>query len=247
MEKLSQATLTQDIEILIAEIYTAFSNYPISEIKGVCTGCCMYPSNVEKILNQPLNTLEQSTIYDYLDAAKYEIDAQVKEAKYLLPRIIELFNAGENIRSSPELTFETCYFNHSECWTEDERQLIRRFAALHFKKVIIEENKDYSLDELIIMWDYAGLETGFLFDIWQQLLDYPKAINDYASMLWFHFSDLNYNQVFASEKTARELTNWALSQEIITNCLQKVELALTDIDSLSDWQLDSYEYILQLK
>lgn len=247
MEKLNQAALIQETDILIAEIYNAFSTYSICDIQGVCTGCCMYPSSIQKIINEPLSTLEVSIIYEYLEAAKYEAEALIKEAKYLLPRMIELFNADEYIRCSFELTFETCYFNRSECWTEDERQLIRRFAELHFKKAIIEENKNYPLDELIVMWDNAGLKTDFLFDIWQQAMNYPKAFDDYACMLGFNFSDLNYNQSFASEVLANKVTQWALSKELITNCLERVELALNDIDSLSDWQLQSYEYVLQLQ
>ena len=231
---------------LIAEIYATFSIYTIDEVKGVCTECCLSQKSIDEILSVPLNELSWYAVYEYLDAAKYDVEILVAEAKYLLPRIIELFTLNEYVRQPSEQTFETCHFDRPELWNTAELQLIEQFATLHFKKVIIENDEDFTLDELIIMWQMAGLDIDFLFDSWAQAIDYPKALDDYAEMLSFNFKDLNYEPTYISYALAKRFTDWALSNKIVTAFLNKTYLALKNIDLLDKYQLSNYEYVLQL-
>ena len=230
---------------LVAKIYKNFSKYSIEEVKGVCTGCCLSQKSIEEILTVPLNELSWYAVYEYLDAAKDEAENLIVEAKYLLPRIIELFTR-EYVRQPSEYTFQTCYFDRAEYWSEQEIEIVREFAGLHFKKVILEKDSKFTLDELIIMWQEAGLNIDFLFDIWAQAINYQKAIDDYASMLSFNFKELNYESAWITCALAKQFTDWALSDEVFSNFSKKILIAVEDIDSLDEYQLDSYEYVLRL-
>ena len=231
---------------LIATIYDVFSKYSINEVTGVCTGCCVSKKSVEEILTAPLNQLSWYAVYEYLDAAKYSVEFLIPEAKYLLPRIIELYVSSEYVRQPPEFTFQTCHFDKMAYWCKDEIDLIREFAALHFKKTIIERDKHFQADELIFMWYEAGLNIDFLLDIWRQAVDYPKALYDYADMFWFRFKELNYESGWTSYTLDQQFTDWALSDEVFNSFSNKILLAIEDIDSLDDDQLDTYEHVLRL-
>lgn len=237
--------INEQMDALIAKIYAAFSQYSIEEVHGVCTGCCLSQKSIEEILTVPLNELSWYAVYEYLDAAKYEAENLIVEAKYLLPRIIELFTR-EYVRQPSEYTFQTCYFDRAEYWSEQEIVIIREFAELHFKKVIIKKSKNFTLDELIVMWQIAGLNIDFLFDIWAQAIECQKAIDDYANMLSLNFEELNYVSAWTSCTFAKQLTDWALSDEIFNTFSKKILIAVEDIDSLDEYQLDSYEYVLRL-
>ncbi|BFM03565.1 hypothetical protein Psyaliredsea_22120 [Psychrobacter alimentarius] len=96
------------------------------------------------------------------------------------------------------------------------------------------------------MWYEAGLNIDFLFDIWIQAVAYPKALYDYAGMLQFSFKDLNYESDWTSYALDKQLTDWALSDEVFNIFSNKILLAIENIDSVDDHQLDAYEYVLQL-
>ena len=91
-----------------------------------------------------------------------------------------------------------------------------------------------------------GLNIDFLFDIWAQAIECQKAIDDYANMLSFNFEELNYVSAWTSCTLAKQLTDWALSDEIFNTFSKKILIAVEDIDSLDEYQLDSYEYVLRL-
>lgn len=246
MNELNQQNIVLQMNKLIATIYDVFSKYSIKEIKGVCTGCCVSKGSIEEIITVPLRELSWHAVYEYLDAAKYDVEFLILEAKYLLPRIIELYISSEYVRQPPEFTFQTCHFDKAAYWCKEETDLIREFAELHFKKAIIEGDKHFQADELIFMWYEAGLNIDFLLDIWIQTVDYPKALYDYAGMLQFSFKDLNYESGWTSYALDKQFTDWALSHEVFNSFSNKILLAIEDIDSVDDHQLDAYEYVLQL-
>ncbi len=78
----------------------------IDDITGVCINCCLSQKNIKLIKSEPLNSLDRSVIYDYLDAVVYDENSVINGIKYLIPRIVELFNEGKNIRFSVELNFD---------------------------------------------------------------------------------------------------------------------------------------------
>lgn len=246
MDKFDDKNINEQMDTLIARIYEMFAQYSIKEIKGVCTGCCVSQKSVEEIITVPLHQLSWYAVNDYLDAAKYDVEFLIPEAKYLLPRIIELYISSEYVRQPSEFTFQTCHFDKTAYWCKEEIDLIREFAELHFKKAIIERDKHFQADELIFMWYEAGLNIDFLFDIWIQAIDYPKALYDYAGMLWFRFKDLNYESGWTSYALDKQFTDWALSDEVFNIFSNKILLAIEDIDSLDDDQLDTYEHVLRL-
>ncbi len=118
MNELNQQNIVLQMDKLIATIYDVFSKYSIDEVKGVCTGCCVLKNIIEEILTVPLRELSWHAVYEYLDAAKYDVEFLISEAKYLLPRIIELYISSEYVRQPSEFTFETCYFSKAKYWTD---------------------------------------------------------------------------------------------------------------------------------
>ena len=250
MNELNQKNIELQIELqmgtLIARIYEMFAQYSIKEIRGVCTGCCVSKNSIEEILTIPLRELSWHAVYEYLDAGKYNVEFLISEAKYLLPRIIELYISSEYVRQPPEFTFQTCHFDKAAYWYKEEINLIREFAELHFKKAIIEKDINFQSNELIFMWYEAGLNIDFLFDIWIQAVDYPKALYDYAGMLQFSFKDLNYESGWTSYALNKQFTDWTLSDEVFNSFSNKILLAIEDIDSLNDDQLNAYEHVLRL-
>ena len=106
MNTFESNTIAEQLDALIAEIYKTFDRYYIEDVKGVCTGCCLSRKSKEEILTVPLSELSWDAVYEYLDAAKYDAEHLIPEARYLLPRIIELFTSNEYVRQPPELTFE---------------------------------------------------------------------------------------------------------------------------------------------
>ncbi len=78
------------------------------------------------------------------------------------------------------------------------------------------------------------------------IFNYPKAVYDYASMLWFHFKDLNHESAWTSYALDKQFTDWALSDKVFNSFSDKILLAIEDIDSLDDDQLDAYEHVLRL-
>ncbi|WP_230659931.1 hypothetical protein [Psychrobacter sp. I-STPA10] len=247
--------LDNEIGQLIAQFYTTFANYKIYDITGVCINCCLSQKNIKLIKSEPLNSLDRSIIYDYLDAVVYDENAVINEIKYLIPRIVELFNEGENIRFSVELNFDKLHLNFSDKWQSHEIELIQKFAKLNLLKTILDNDKSKFLDELLIMWHLAGLKIDCLLKIWQQAINYPKAVDDYATMLsyWFDYGEYkfleysDYTQPFVTEELANKMIDWAMSDEIIDIFFKQVSLAIENIDALNEWQLQTYDSVLKLK
>ncbi|SLJ84174.1 hypothetical protein [Psychrobacter sp. DAB_AL43B] len=95
--------INEQMDALIIKIYETFVQCSIEEVKGVCTGCCLSGDSLEEIKKNPVSSLSAQAIFDYLDAAANEPESLVVEIKYLLSRILELFNNGQEIRIDTEI------------------------------------------------------------------------------------------------------------------------------------------------
>ncbi|WP_227430037.1 hypothetical protein [Psychrobacter sp. I-STPA6b] len=108
------------------------------------------------------------------------------------------------------------------------------------------------------MWHLAGLEIDYLLKTWQQAISYPKAVDDYASIIhgWFGYgqcgslTDISYNNysgMFITKEFSQKMVNWATSREVIDIFFKQVSLAIENIDTLNEWQLETYDSVLKLK
>ena len=233
---------------LIAKIYECFSQYSIEEIHGVCTYCCINEDSVRAIEKSPLNSLANSTISDYLDAAENDPDTMVSEIKYLLPRIFELFNENQEIRLDDELNFDKFYLNHPTLWKPTEVALIKQFVKLHFYKTIIEDDEKVCtpLDKLIRMWLNSGLDIEFLLEQWETYTSHSKAIIDYVSLLY----SIGYNHhhgVFTSKNSAEAIVLWATSARVIKHFQDSIYANLDNLNTLSEAELFDYDYLLNYR
>ncbi|WP_227430038.1 hypothetical protein [Psychrobacter sp. I-STPA6b] len=260
MKNLDLDNINYKIEQLIAELYTTFSQYKIQEVRGVCTSCCLTGDSPEQIKKAPVNQVSTQAIFDYLDSAennpyhfleeKGEIPkTMVMEIKYLLPRMIELFNKDAYIRHSIELIFDKLYLDTPQLWQDKEIELIKCFAKLHLQKTAIENDlsKYFYLDEFILMWYLAGLrDIDFLFKTWEGITGHPKAIIDYVNLLLYKFHNRTgkYNNAFSPDDFSIKIEQWAKADNTIQLFKEKVYLSLDSIDNLTQAEIFYYEYLL---
>lgn len=236
--------ITEQMNTLITEIYAAFSQYSIEEIQGVCSDCCMNEENVRAIKKLPLKSLTNNTINDYLDAAPNDPESLVLEIKYLLPRIFELFNAGEEITMCAENNFNKFYLGMTELWQPQEIELIERFVRLHFQKLTAEHNDEHmTVVEVLIMWNLAGLKVDFLFEVWEAHANHSKAIVDYVHLL-YSLKNNQYQKAFASKILAKAIVIWATSTRVIRHFQDSIYANLDDLNTLSEAELFDYDYLL---
>ena len=174
--------MNQKIQDIITACYAAFDGQRRQRITAVCSdGCCISANNLAALTSQPVQQLERSAIFDYLGAAEIidtgNPDSQhllVNEVKPLLPRILELFNNGELIRHSPEITFNKLHLD-SNAWTDNERELVRQFAIAHFQRTTVEpvntthDSEYFTLTELVQMGHLADLDSEPLLTLWENV------------------------------------------------------------------------------
>lgn len=99
------------------------------------------------------------------------------------------------------------------------------------------------MDELALRWNNAGLEVGFLFEVWEAHASYSKAIVDYVHLL-YSFKNNKYKNAFASENLAKAIVVWATSASVLKHFQDSIYANLDDLDNLSEEDLFDYDYLL---
>ena len=252
MTKPSSHEISKAVDKVISELYAKFAKYSIRNVHGVCTECCLGEPHLTQIKKHALKSLSAVAIREYLDAAQSNIDVMVSEIKYLLPRILELFNQGAEIRLLAELNFDKLNLNRSDLWQADEIALIKSFAKLHFESLFVKDDSAeyFSLAEVVMMWDLAGLETLPLLDCWQQNAHHPKAIIEFVELLYgltgFYYNSHNINGS-TDHTVAWDINTWATSSKVIGHFQEAIYANLDAIDDLSESALFGYEYLLNYR
>ena len=245
MASLENEDIAEQMNALIAEIYSVFAKYKLAnDIQGVCTYCCLSGNSLEEIKKNPVSSLSAQAIFDYLDAAANEPESLVVEIKYLLPRILELFNNGQEIRIDTEISFDKFHLSIIELWQPQEIELIQRFARLHFQKLITGCNDVHkSVEAILSMWKSAGLSADFLFAVWEENISYHTAIIGYIECL-YKADNFKFSQISICNDFDQNIMNWATSPRVIKLFQDSVYLNIDNLDNLSEEDLFDYDYLL---
>lgn len=214
---------------LISEAYILFSSYKMGKEFAVCTYCCLPEKDQKILVSTTLKELPAPNIYQYLDAASDESVLLIKQMRYLLPRILELLIANQNIRHSNEITLDKLYCKNP-IWQKKELAFLERFAEHYFDYVlntgIPNKSSKIELMEIIIMFDKAGLNvTNQLLSMLLENAHKTSVISEVVNIYTYDIKNNGeYSQAFADRALINKITHWLTSKTVKETFLQVILL-----------------------
>lgn len=156
---------------LIEEAYRVFA-YPKPTNIEVCTGCCMDADIEADFFNPAIRELPLHYIQDWYFAA-YNPNGITKETwAYLLPRILEILAANEDVSNvGTEVSLNRFATGNPNNWSKQEWQILDNFQRMYLKYGI-ETANDF-LDDAICMFSLARWSLDDLLD---QIASVPDEI-----------------------------------------------------------------------
>ena len=244
MDSIIYMQIKAQIDKLITELYVCYSQYAPFAITEGYFQRLMLMDNITELQTLPAHLISAQAIKAYLQYIDGDPEIIIAQIKYLLPRIIVLFNKGEEINTYLEMNFVRFQLNHTERWNQQEIKQIKKFAKLHFQKIIIEHDQVIymPLEELLIMWTKAGLNTDFLLDTWLEMSMYPKAITNYVHLL-NNFDGMKYSHPDAPNSFGNNIRAWAFSSQTINTFKSQLPPNTDSIKSLNEWEVMDYEFL----
>ncbi|WCM25320.1 hypothetical protein NDN01_14730 [Sphingomonas sp. QA11] len=162
---------------LIEEAYRVFA-YPKPGSIGVCERCCMDRKIETSFFNPDIRDLPLAYIQDWYGAACDAKGLSKETWAYLLPRILEILAAGEDVSNTAmEVSLNRFDTGDPENWSEREWRVLDGFQKM-FLREQIEQKRD-RLDDGICMFRLAGWPLDTLLD---QVASAPDAT--LALRLW---------------------------------------------------------------
>ncbi|MGH6613239.1 hypothetical protein [Sphingomonas sp.] len=162
---------------VVEEAYRVF-RHPKPKSIGVCERCCMDLAIEQDFFNSPIRELPLSYVRDWYLAA-YDPAGIPKETwAYLLPRILEILAAGEDVSSvATEVSLNRFETGNPEKWSLKEWKVLDDFQRTYLSHEI--EHGDHTLDDMLCMFSLAGWDL-------QGLLDQVLSARDeiLAQRLW---------------------------------------------------------------
>lgn len=157
--------LSPEMQEIIENAYTIFSQYSPPEKFSVCTSCCMAIEEEEALRTLPLHLLPRKLIYAFNNSAKYPILGK-NEVAYLLPRILELIALNEEIHLATELNLAWLEEVPYQDWTTEEKNILEDFAlqySIDISKIAEQNQQLIYIDEILVMFYRVGIPiTGIL-------------------------------------------------------------------------------------
>lgn len=139
---------------LIEEAYRVFA-YPKPKSLEVCENCCMDAAVEADFLNPPIRELPLAYVRDWYFAAYQPPGIAKATWAYLLPRILEVLAADQEVSSvGIEVSLNRFQTGNPENWSTREWNLIDRFQRAFLRRSI-EPTENY-LDDVICMFGLAG-------------------------------------------------------------------------------------------
>ena len=207
---------------VVAQAYRAFRRHAApTGLLDVCTHCCV-PVEIERQLREwPMTRLTGRHFYEYNISAKSEIQPP-QELGYLLPRMLELLAAGEEIHHSVELSLDRLGSCPKDSWNADELAVLDRFAAAYFDGVLrgdrFGNDVRRCVDEplsILLMFDIGGLAIAPLLELWLRC-DHPFSTMQFVEETYWRFWEgRSYGNPFASDRPAfrAQVGDWILHPE----------------------------------
>jgi hypothetical protein len=174
---------------LIQEAYEVFEyDTPIST--GVCRGCCMDPEIEADFFNPPVRDLPLRYVQDWFFAACDPSSLPRSVWGYLLPRVLEILAAGEDVAAvGLEVSLSRFPTGRQEVWSAREWSVLDRFQRLYLKRYA-EYSTEY-LDDALCMFGNAGWPLSSLFE---QVLGWSDQL--IAERLWFDWCQYPPGQIW---------------------------------------------------
>lgn len=138
---------------IIEDAYRAF-DYPKPMQTGVCT-CCM-DSRIEKdFYNPDIRGLPLKYVQNWYQGA-YEFPLPKSIWGYLLPRILEILAAGEDVSTvSLEISLSRFPTGDQSMWSKNEWAVIDQFQRLYLTEAIKQTGTGDFLDDILCMFAIA--------------------------------------------------------------------------------------------
>jgi hypothetical protein len=141
---------------LIEEAYRVFA-YPKPKSIEVCESCCMDAAIEADFFNPPIRQLPLSYVRDWYFAAYLPPGIAKETWGYLLPRILEILAAGQDLSHSIEVSLNRFQTGNPELWSAREWNVIDRFQRAFLKNKI--QPSDEYLDDFVCMFGLAGWDV----------------------------------------------------------------------------------------
>jgi hypothetical protein len=153
---------------LIHEAYEVF-DYPKPRETGVCQGCCMDPEIEANFLTPPIWDLPLAWVRDWFFAACDPASLPRSVWGYLLPRVLEILAAGEDVASvGLEVSLSRFPTGRRERWSAQEWSLLDRFQRQYLEHYA--QHGTEFLDTALCMFGNAGWPLASLIE---QILAWP--------------------------------------------------------------------------
>lgn len=203
----------------VAQAYATFRQRgPLTAPLDVCLGCCC-PVEIERELREwPLAQLTTQHFYEYNTAAK-GLTQPLAEVRRLLPRLLELVAAGEEVHHSTELYLCRLGRCPEDAWSAQERLVLDRFAAAYFDAVLRSGASGGALQigfddplSVLLMFDIGGIAVDPLLELWLRCEDPGSTIQFVDSTSMWFWDEHEVGNAFAEDRPdfRARLREWLL-------------------------------------
>lgn len=147
---------------IISDAYAVFDHAKPSSI-DVCEGCCMDADIEADFFAPPIAELPLHYVRDWFFAAYDPNGISKRTWGYLLPRILEILAADEEVASvGLEVSLNRFETGNPENWSAEQWDVLDRFQRAYLAREI-ERDTGY-LDDTLCMFGLAGWRLDSLFE-----------------------------------------------------------------------------------
>jgi hypothetical protein len=211
------SSATAELRAAVARASDVFGRHPAPPYPlDVCLACCVSPEIEQQLRQWTLRALTAHHLYEYNTSAKPPTQS-VAALGHFLPRMLELIAAGEDIHHSTELFLVRLGNCPADCWRDDERATLDRFASALFEVVLrgdrlIDGTRRWGEDPLatLLMFDIGGVAIEPLLERWQRCEHLNATIWFVETVYRAFLPDEVYSNAFASDRPAfqQRLRDW---------------------------------------
>jgi hypothetical protein len=184
-KNINPAELPNTVDGAVERLYRVFKPYKAPQhTLDVCLFCCMDVELEIEMRQLPLRDITARHFRAYNDSAKSERQP-VDELKYLLPRMLELVAAGEEIHHSVAIYLDRLGNCERADFSTAEHEAIAAFALAYFASTLRQypwlSAKDYpekDAFDVLLMLEIGGVDIQPLFGHW---------LNDETSAATLHY------------------------------------------------------------
>lgn len=156
---------------LIEQVYRVFA-YPKPHSTGVCEHCCMDPQIEADFFNPPIRELPLAYVRDWYFAACERRGASKATWGWLLPRILEILAAGDDVATvGLEVSLARFDTGNPGNWSGEEWHVLDSFQR-QYLALQIEDGRD-NLDDVLCMFRLGGWPME---DLLEQVAAFPDHV-----------------------------------------------------------------------